>query len=90
MCYNVIKCITQGVTMASEQFSLRLPKDTKSRLEELAQATGRTKAFLALDAIEKYLALEAWQICAIQQGVKEVNENDTVSLDDVKKDWEIE
>lgn len=76
--------------MASEQFSLRLPKDTKSRLEELAQATGRTKAFLALDAIEKYLALEAWQICAIQQGVKEVNENDTVSLDDVKKDWEIE
>ena len=27
--------------MASEQFSLRLPKDTKCRLEELAQATGR-------------------------------------------------
>ena len=46
--------------MASEQFSLRLPKETKSRLEELAHATGRTKAFLAIDAIEKYLDIETW------------------------------
>ncbi len=76
--------------MASDQFSLRLPKETKSRLEELAIATGRTKAFLALDAIEKYLDMEAWQICAIQQGIKEVDEGASVSLEDVKKDWRIE
>lgn len=29
----------------AEQFSLRLPKGTKDRLQELADATGRTKAF---------------------------------------------
>lgn len=76
--------------MASDQFSLRLPKETKSRLEELALATGRTKAFLALDAIEKYLDMEAWQICAIQQGIKDVDNGEVVSLEDIKKDWNIE
>ena len=66
--------------MASEHLSLRIPAITKQRLEELANATGRTKAFLALDAIEKYLEIEAWQISAIK---------DTVSLEDVKTRWDI-
>lgn len=76
--------------MASEQFSLRLSKDTKCRLEELAKATGRTKAYLAQDAIERYLETEAWQINAIQQGIKDVDENKFVSIDEVKKDRSIE
>ena len=75
--------------MASEQFSLRLSKDTKIKLEELAKATGRTKAFLAQNAIEKYLELETWQIDAIRQGLKDVGENNTVSLDDVKAEWKL-
>lgn len=75
--------------MASEQFSLRLPKETKSRLEELAHATGRTKAFLAIDAIEKYLDIEAWQISAIQDGIKDIDNGESVSMEDVKKDWGI-
>ena len=72
--------------MASDQFSLRLPKDTKNRLEELAKATGRTKAYLAIDAIEKYLDIEAWQIAAIQQSLRDVDNNETVSIEEVKKD----
>ncbi len=75
--------------MTSEQFSLRLSKDTKYRLEELAKATGRSKAYLAIDAIEKYLDMEAWQISAIQQGIKDIDENEFVSIDEVKKDWGI-
>lgn len=76
--------------MISEQFSLRIPTETKSRLEELAQATGRTKAFLALDAIERYLDMEAWQIKAIQKGVKDVDNDECVSIKNVKKDWGID
>ncbi len=75
--------------MASEQFSLRLPKETKSRLEELAHATGRTKAFLAIDAIEKYLDIETWQISAIQDGIKDIDNGESVSIENVKKDWGI-
>lgn len=74
----------------AEQFSLRLPKGMKARLQELADATGRTKAFLAQDAIERYLELESWQIKAIQEGVKAVDEGKVVSYSDIKKEWGIE
>lgn len=74
----------------SEQFSLRLPKGMKDRLQELADATGRTKAFLAQDAIERYLELESWQIKAIQEGVNAVDEGKIVSYEDIKKEWGIE
>lgn len=36
--------------------SVRLPKDLTDRLEELAAATERSKAFLVREAIEEYLA----------------------------------
>lgn len=74
----------------AEQFSIRLPKTTKDRLQELADATGRTKAFLAQDAIEKYLELESWQIKSIQEGLKDVDEGKVVSYDNIKKEWGLE
>ncbi len=73
----------------AEQFSLRLPKGTKERLQELADATGRTKAFLAQDAIERYLELESWQIKAIQEGLKAVDEGKMVSLENIKEEWKL-
>lgn len=73
----------------AEQFSLRLPKGTKERLQELADATGRTKAFLAQDAIERYLELESWQIKAIQEGLKAVDEGKVVSLENIKDEWKL-
>lgn len=74
----------------AEQFSLRLPKGTKDRLQELADATGRTKAFLAQDAIEKYLELESWQIKSIQDGIKDVDEGKTIPIEKIKNEWNIE
>ena len=73
----------------AEQFSLRLPKGTKERLQKLADATGRTKAFLAQDAIERYLELESWQIKAIQEGLKAVDEGKIVSLENIKAEWKL-
>ena len=73
----------------AEQFSLRLPKGTKERLQELADATGRTKAFLAQDAIERYLELESWQIKAIQEGLKAVDEGKIVSFENIKEEWKL-
>ncbi len=74
----------------AEQFSLRLPKGTKERLQQLADATGRTKAFLAQDAIEKYLDLEAWQIASIQEGIKAADEGQVVAYKDIKQEWGLE
>lgn len=74
----------------AEQFSLRLPKGTKERLQAVADATGGTKAFLAQDAIEKYLELESWQINAIQEGLKDVDEGKIVPYNDIKQEWGID
>lgn len=76
--------------MATEQFSLRLSKKTKDMLQALADATGRTKAFLAQDAIERYLELESWQIKSIQEGIKNVEEGHIVSIDNIREEWGIE
>lgn len=76
--------------MATEQFSLRLSKETKAELEELAKATGRSKAYLAQDAIKKYLEIEAWQIRAIQEGLKDVEAGRVVPEEEVKRMWGIE
>lgn len=75
--------------MVSEQISLRISKESKEKLELLAKSTGRSKNFLAQDAIDKYLELESWQISAIQEGIKQINDGQFVSIDDVKKDWDI-
>lgn len=76
--------------MTSEQFSLRLSKKTKDMLQALADATGRTKAFLAQDAIERYLELESWQIKSIQEGIKNVDDGHTISIENIKEEWGIE
>lgn len=74
--------------MASEQFSMRMSKETKDKLEELAKATGRSKAFIANEAIEKYCDLEAWQIMAIQEGIRQADRGELIPHEYIKQLWE--
>ncbi len=53
--------------------TIRLPETIKSKLEHLAEATERSKAFLAAKAIEEFVAAQEWQIQAIQEAVKEAD-----------------
>ena len=63
--------------------SLRLPDDIEGSLAQLAKATGRSKSFLAVDALREYLAREAWQIAEIQQALAEADAGDFASTDEV-------
>lgn len=56
--------------------SLRLPKELAVQLGELAQATGRTKSFLAVQALQDFVDREAWQIAEIQQALREADAGD--------------
>lgn len=53
--------------------SLRLPDEIADTLANLAKATGRSKSFLAVDALREYLAREAWQIEEIQHALNEAD-----------------
>jgi len=69
--------------MESAVLTVRLNQDTKEKLEQLANATHRTKSFLAVEAINRYLEIEAWQIAEIEQALVEADKADFASEDEV-------
>ena len=56
--------------------SMRLPDELATQLGALAEATGRTKSFLAIQAIQDFVDREAWQIAEIKQGLLEADAGD--------------
>lgn len=71
--------------------AIRLPAEVESRLDALAQATGRTKTFYAREAILEHLDdledlyLAERELKAIRSG-----ESKTVPLEDVMKRYGLE
>ena len=65
--------------METTTLTLRVPIEMKERLDKLADATNRSKSYLAGEALRKYIDLEAWQIGEIQQALKEADANDFAS-----------
>jgi len=61
--------------------SVRVPPKMRDQLEELSDATGRTKSFLAAEAIKSYLATQTWQIHTIKKAVKKANNKDAKFID---------
>ncbi len=53
--------------------SVRVPPKSRKQLEELANATGRSKSFLAAEAIAFYLAAHSWQVKAIEKSIKKAD-----------------
>jgi len=53
-------------------------------LASLAKATGRSKSFLAIDALRDYLAREAWQIAEIQRALEEADAGDFATDEEVE------
>jgi RHH-type rel operon transcriptional repressor/antitoxin RelB len=49
--------------------TVQLSEVDKERLEALAEATGRSESLLAAEAVTEYLALQEWQVSAIEAGI---------------------
>lgn len=57
----------------SRALTLRLDTKLKKQLDRLAQATGRSRSFLAAEAIREYVVLNKWQIREIKKGMLEAD-----------------
>src|SRR5665811_1240288 len=55
--------------MNTETFSVRLDPSAKKRLQKLAKSTGRSRAFLAAEAISAYLDTNEWQVSGIARAL---------------------
>ena len=67
----------------STTMTIRLDDDVKDRLEHLADATKRSKSFLAAEAIRAFVDSNEWQIAEIQTALKETDAGDFASDEDV-------
>jgi RHH-type transcriptional regulator, rel operon repressor / antitoxin RelB len=78
-------------TSDSMTFSVRIERSTKKRLEKLAKSTGRSRAFLAAEAINEYLLVQDWQVARIKQAIKSLDTGRSVPHEKVIrwiKSWE--
>ncbi|PCI58980.1 MAG: CopG family transcriptional regulator [Gammaproteobacteria bacterium] len=70
--------------------TIRLDETLKERLNKLALTSHRTKSFLAVDAIEKYIELNEWQMQEIETALTEAQNGDFATkeqVDDIFKKW---
>ena len=63
--------------------TLRLEDAVKARLDKLADATQRSKSFLAAEAIREFVENNEWQIREIKAAIMEANAGDFASDEEV-------
>ena len=69
----------------SATMTLRLEPALKQRLDHLAEATQRSKSFLAAQAIREFVDLNEWQVQEIRDALAEADREDFAS-DDLVRD----
>ena len=71
--------------MKSATVSAKLEPSVAEKLDLLAKATARSRSFLVAEAIETYVRDQAWQIQAIQEGIKEADKDNFATDKQVEK-----
>jgi RHH-type rel operon transcriptional repressor/antitoxin RelB len=70
--------------MPSTTFTVRVDPTVKKRLEKLARSTGRTRSFLAADALSQYLDVNERHVAGIRKAVASLDRGQGVPHDQVK------
>ena len=70
---------------ATSTVTVRIPAGLKTRLNKLADATARSRSWLAADALRAYVENQEWQIAAIRRGGKDVRASRIVSHERVSR-----
>jgi RHH-type transcriptional regulator, rel operon repressor / antitoxin RelB len=70
--------------MSSETFTVRVETAVKKRLEKLAKSTGRSRSFLAAEAISEYLGVNEWQVAGIRRAIESADRGELVAHDQVR------
>jgi len=63
----------------STTMTIRLEGEMKDRLDLLAEATQRSKSFLAAEAVRSFLDANEWQVAEIQAALREAEAGDFAS-----------
>jgi predicted transcriptional regulator len=69
----------------SAAFTVRLDDTTLEALDKLAEKTERSRSWLVTRAIEDFVALNAWQIGKIEEGIAAADRGEFASDDELDK-----
>lgn len=75
---------------SSDVLTLRLDPSLKKKLDKLAEATQRSRSFLASEAIREFVSLNEWQISEIRKGIEEAERGEfatSAEVERVTKKW---
>ena len=64
--------------MPSATFTVRVDAAVKKRLERLAKSTGRSRSFLAAEAISEYVDVNEWQVAGIKQAMASMDRGEGI------------
>ncbi|TIL62967.1 MAG: ribbon-helix-helix protein, CopG family [Mesorhizobium sp.] len=64
-------------------FTVRVPDETATRLDQLAEKLDRSRSYVASQAIEDFVAREEWQLAEIEVGLAEAERGDFASDRDI-------
>jgi predicted transcriptional regulator len=67
----------------SEPISIRLPRDVLAAIEQVARASDRTRSWVLVRALRRYLATEGTDILAVVEGRAQIAKGDAHDMDDV-------
>ena len=76
----------------STTITVRLEDEVRDRLDQLAEATQRSKSFLAAEAIRAFVETNEWQIGEIRAALREADAGDFASDKDVaalSRKWKV-
>lgn len=69
----------------SKVLTLRLDPRLRKRLDRLAEATRRSRSFLAAEAIREYVALNAWQVEEVERAIEEADRGEFATDEQVRR-----
>lgn len=70
---------------SSTTVTIRLDAAVKRRLESLAKSTGRSRSYLAAEAIGEFVDANEWQIAGIKQAISSLDRGEGVPHDQVEQ-----
>src|SRR5258708_4108321 len=73
-----------GAGMPDSRLIIRLTTELKQSLDKLAKVTGKSRTFLAHEAVREYLEDQTWQVAEIKRALKKSDAGDFASDEEVR------
>lgn len=67
----------------SKTLNVRIPAELAGQLEALTNTTGRNKSALTVEALSRFVEVEAWQVTQIKAAIEEADRGEFASTDEV-------